>query len=235
MYVGVDGCRAGWLAVTDAGAGLEYKVFATMRELLGHYSKAVLVLVDIPIGSPWRDCPRRPCDVLARKKLGPGRASSVFPAPCRAATRARDVAQARIANIAELGCSISEQAWGICKKIAEADELLAVDVHARTVLREVHPELCFWSLNGDVPTEHSKKSKGGSQERLALLTKAESASPFLLTRVLAEQRRKDVQADDVLDALVAFVTAREGVAKLRREHGIPPNDALGLPMEMLYL
>jgi predicted RNase H-like nuclease len=68
-YIGVDGCRAGWISVTDDGRGPSFRIFTTMRELLDASPEAELVLVDIPIGLPWRECPTRPCDFEARKLL----------------------------------------------------------------------------------------------------------------------------------------------------------------------
>ena len=53
--------------------------------------------------------------------------------------------------------------------------------------------------------------------------------------MLAEQRRDNVQTDDVLDALVAYVTASASAGQLRRLSGTPAQDQEGLPMEMLYL
>ena len=66
LSVGVDGCRAGWIAVADLGDGLTYRLHASFAELLASWSTAQRILVDIPIGLPWRDCPSRPCDRQAR-------------------------------------------------------------------------------------------------------------------------------------------------------------------------
>ncbi len=127
MYVGVDGCRAGWLSVSDSGGALQYAVFDTIRELVQAHSDAALILLDIPIGLPSAACPVRPCDAAARRILG-NRACTVFSAPSRPAAHARNAAEARVTNIKELGSSLSEQAWGICKKIAEVDELLLAKI-----------------------------------------------------------------------------------------------------------
>ena len=48
--------------------------------------------------------------------------------------------------------------------------------------------------------------------------------------------KKDVQADDILDAPVAYVTARVGLERLKRlQSPGPTHDEEGLPMEMLHL
>jgi predicted RNase H-like nuclease len=206
-YVGVDGCRAGWIAVTRANGMLDYQVFGTMEKLIASYHDAVSIMVDVPIGLPWRDVPIRPCDTMARKTLGRARRSSVFPVPCREATRARTAADARRFNLAELGRSLSQQTWGICEKIAQVDRLLTDAPSLATRLREVHPEVCFWALSGCRPMEHRKSTVEGQSERLRVLARYEPHAARLRQRVLAERRRADVQADDVLDALVALPAA----------------------------
>jgi predicted RNase H-like nuclease len=158
--VGVDGCRAGWIAVTSSAGALTFGIFASMRELLDHHHDANLILVDIPIGLPSKGTPSRPCDTAARLLLG-RRRSSVFSAPSRFASRALDIADARQRNIAELGKSLSAQAHAICLKIAEVDQLLLTDHSLRNRVREVHPEVCFWALNGRAPLQHAKKERAG--------------------------------------------------------------------------
>jgi predicted RNase H-like nuclease len=109
-YIGVDGCRAGWITVTKRDAEFEFGVFGTMSRLLDGAPQAELVLVDIPIGLPWKQCPSRPCDTAPRKKLRAPRASSLFPAPSRAAARADSLAMAQHHNQAEVGRKLSQQA-----------------------------------------------------------------------------------------------------------------------------
>ena len=233
LSVGVDGCRAGWIAVSDTGGGLTYRVHASFAELLASWSTAKRILVDIPIGLPWRDCPSRPCDRQARALLGP-RASSVFSPPSRHASRAENIGQARAWNVDEVGRSLSAQAWGICKKIVEVDRVLLDDPSATRRVFEVHPEVCFWALNGGKPMRHRKSKPEGVRERLATLSIWQPEANVLLQRVLRETRRQDVQADDVLDALVAHVTGRAVAAELRRLIGVPSEDDEGLPMQMLF-
>jgi predicted RNase H-like nuclease len=109
--IGVDGCKAGWIAVSKDQGELTYRIANTACELLSAFPDAERVLIDIPIGLPWRDEPIRSCDRLARSILG-DRRSSVFPAPCRAALRAEAIGVARELNRGELGRSPSEQSWG---------------------------------------------------------------------------------------------------------------------------
>ncbi|MFO7543360.1 MAG: DUF429 domain-containing protein [Thiobacillus sp.] len=233
ISVGVDGCRAGWIAVAHEGTGLTYRVHSSFSELFTEWSGADRILVDIPIGLPWRDCPSRPCDQQARALLGP-RASSVFSPPSRRASKAGDIVQARAWNLDEVGRSLSAQAWGICKKIVEVDQVMFGNPGARRKVIEIHPEVCFWGLNGGKPMRYRKSKADGIKERLALLSAWEPEATILLNRALRKTRRQDVQADDVLDAMVAHVTGRAVPCELRRLVGVRSEDDQGLPMQMLF-
>ena len=234
MYVGVDSCPAGWIAISGCSAGLAYAVFHSIDELVRAHESAELILLDIPIGLPSAAFPARPCDGLARRFLG-RRASSVFSAPCRKAAHSGSIAEARATNLAELGVSLSAQAWGICDKIAEVDAFLQSRHHGSPRVREMHPEICFWSLNGGHPMRHAKKTKAGAAERLMLLDAIDPRAGGLCRQVLAETLRRDVQRDDILDALIGCLTAMGCcTGELSKFIGVPAHDALGLPMEMVF-
>lgn len=236
--VGVDGCKAGWLAVRGDGRRLSYCIHETMADLLAAQRQASRIFVDIPIGLPWEGCPVRPCDALARQKLG-HRHVCVFPAPSRAACRAvragRRPDEARQLNLEAIGKSLSAQALGICDKVAEVDELLLADPLARQRVREVHPEICFWALNGRMPMAAAKTSRAGIDDRLRLLTYRLPAAADLLDRMMRQERRSAVKADDALDALVAYLAANADLPDLRRLSGSPEIDQEGLAMEMVYV
>ena len=104
--------------------------------------------------------------------------------------------------------------------------------HVRSV---AHPEVCFYGLNARRPMAYAKRSKAGAAERLTVLTAHEPRTRALLERLLREHRRKDVQADDLLDSLVGYVTAPAETAAIQRVQGSPACDDHGLPMEMLHL
>src|SRR5207247_765617 len=87
---GVDGCKAGWLLLcfeTETRV-IQPEIVPHAAGLVGRVSQLGVLTVDIPIG--LTDGPARQCDVEARRLLGPGRGSSVFPAPVRAALGASD-------------------------------------------------------------------------------------------------------------------------------------------------
>lgn len=236
LAVGVDGCRAGWIAVARGKDGLEYRLHPTFAELLQAWPCTARIFVDVPIGLPSRMCPSRRCDTEARQRLGSGRASSVFSPPCREAAHAADLRQAREINLREVGRSLSAQAWGICPKIAEVDVLLSNDPALVHRVNEVHPELIFWALNAGHAMQHAKKSRDGAQERTALIGRLEPRAPELIERVLREHRRARVGRDDVVDALAAMLTAGAGTEKAWNPGitvpSVPEVDDIGQPMCM---
>jgi predicted RNase H-like nuclease len=231
--IGVDGCREGWIAVFRSEGVLGHFIYPTFGELMTAASNNVKVAVDIPIGLPFRDIPSRACDLAARKLLKKRR-SSVFSPPSRQATQQQYSAVARMLNKAEVGKSLSEQALGIARKIAEVDQWLNANPGASDRVLEIHPEVCFWSLNGKCSMAHPKKSAAGRDERLQLLMRWEPEATALLRRVQAQHRRSQVQPDDVLDALAAYVTISAPSESLRHLPEQPEWDAAGLPMQMLY-
>jgi predicted RNase H-like nuclease len=233
MFVGVDGCRAGWFAVTlTPGPKWRVQVFANISSLWHECGGARLILVDVPIGLRDSGFSERQCDKLARKLLGRPRRSSVFPVPCRGAAYA-DAGKASDINKRLTGRRLSRQTLGITQKIQEVDRLLADDNKARSVMKEVHPELCFWALNGRAPMEYRKKDGRGSLERKRLLRTVCSFTDDLLRYALEENRGK-VAEDDIIDALVAALTASKGMRGLSFVPDPPEMDSTGLPMHMAY-
>lgn len=237
--VGVDGCKTGWFAVRLSGAGqFEATKFKTFQELVGYYADADLILVDIPIGLP-EDAEPRKCDLEARKHLGP-RASSVFPAPTRqAAIQAKrkptDYDAACKEELRYAGKKLSKQAFAIAPKIAEVDAVVQETRRlGRPPIREIHPEVCFWALNGKRPMQHSKKEPQGKSERTALLQSHEPLTSRIIDKALRAFLRKDVAEDDIVDALAAAVTASHGHGGLQSLPYVPFLDAKDLPMEMVY-
>jgi len=153
--------------------------------------------IDIPIG--LFDCSRA-CDNIARKLLGQPRGTSVFAAPCRAALRATTHAAASQINREKTGRGLSQQAFGIIPKIKQADDAMTSD--CQNWVFEVHPEVCFWALNGHQPMKHNKKTKEGAAERVAVLR---PVFPTIERHLANRQSR--VGADDLLDAAAAAWTA----------------------------
>ncbi len=241
-YVGVDGCPGGWFSVGLDGNGEgETRKFNTFKELLGHYSDAALILVDIPIGLPEEPGGRK-CDYMARGLPGFKRKSSIFPTPTRqtvqqACIDPQGYEAAKKVEYAVTGKKISKQAFAIVPKIAEVDRALTDSGKQVTpVVREVHPEVCFWALNGKSSMKFSKKKDEGREERLKTL-EDEDVFPKareVYRKACEEYRTQRVGSDDIIDAMVAAVTALRGHDKLRTIPETPLTDNKGLPMEMVY-
>jgi predicted RNase H-like nuclease len=98
----------------------------------------------------------------------------------------------------------------------------------RTVY-EVHPELSFFQINGDVPLRWTKKFEVGREERRALLVK----------RIPGIDRVLDTELDDVplahlLDAAALLWTARRIFARAGTRLPTEPEwDEEGLRMEFV--
>ena len=239
-FVGVDGCRSGWFSVGfDSIGGYEFKVFPAFSELLDYYSEARLVLVDIPIGL-MEGPGGRECDDEARKKLGSPRSSSVFSSPTRqtveqAAESPGVYECAKNTELCFAGKKVSRQAFAIAPKIAQVDRLLRTrNENVTPKVREVHPAVCFWALNKRQAMKSNKKAGEGEAERLRVLERFESRTPAMYDEACRRFVGGGVAKDDILDALVAAVTARCGHGRLKTIPGCPPQDDKGLPMEMVY-
>lgn len=224
---GVDGCSSGWLVASwhDGGSSSAVTIHLakTFKEIVD--AGYQIIAVDIPIGLPERGA--RTCDPAARKLLGPRR-NSVFPAPIRPVLTAQSYSHAcEIGRHAD-GRSLSQQAWAITAKIAEVDAQVPPE-RQETVI-EIHPELCFWALNGERPLEFPKKVPQGLELRRSLL-KEKLIDPV----VFYELRLPGAARDDLHDALAALWTARriaQGTAGRIPDH--EQRDAKGLRMEMWY-
>lgn len=234
MFVGVDGCKAGWFTVClTEDKGWQVDVSPDISSLWNQCHQASVILIDVPIGLREGGTQERLCDTEARKLLGPKRRSSVFPAPCRPAIYAKSYGEACNINERMTGKRLSLETWNIIPKIREVDCLLSNDDAAKLRIREIHPELCFWALAGH-PMKYSKKQREGLLERIQVLSSIYPQTPDIINDALSTYRRKEVSRDDILDALSAVVIARMGEEKLVSIPQISEFDARGLRMEMVY-
>jgi predicted RNase H-like nuclease len=241
QVAGVDGCRAGWLvaivSVTrqssqrDTPCVFKYKSFFVahiFKEVLSKTSNCELVCVDIPIGLSDGVKPRE-CDLAARKVLRRPKASSVFPAPIRQCLSAKDYKKACEISFKHSCKKLSWQNFYILDNIHQVDDLMMPVLQER--VREIHPEVSFWALNAKKPMQHKKRRLVGRKERMKLLAPIFSG----LEQIVAETRKpKEVEPDDILDALVAAWTAGQTV--IGKAGTLPQNpefDSKGLRMEIL--
>ena len=234
MFVGVDGCKAGWFAVLiDEKGQWSAAVFEDAKHLSAECQHASLILIDIPIGLRDSGHEERACDKEARKALGHRRGSSVFPAPCRPTLAAKSYSEGSAINRRHTGRGLSTQSWAIAAKIREVDDLLGGKPFDGR-FRETHPEVCFATLNRCQPMQHSKKSQQGFAERLAVLRRVYQRTDAVVDHALSCWKRKEVAKDDILDALAAAVTAYLGRGDLRTHPAQPETDSKGRPMEIVY-
>ena len=210
-YVGLDWAGRGWLGVIlDDADGWETAVFPTVWSCWKYHSDADRILVDVPIWLPGGA--RRDCDVEARAKLG-RRGGSVFSAPVREAVHEDTLAEAKATNEAAADFSVQNQAWSIVPRIRAVDEFLDMYPSARDRLAETHPELCFYAFNGHTPLPEPKTTAAGVEHRTALLADEHPAAASIVedtgTRYTSPRYAPSVRGvDDVIDALVAAITAR---------------------------
>jgi predicted RNase H-like nuclease len=156
IVAGVDGCPAGWIAfkVELPSRVTSVEVIDLPAWLGGRPSDLAFLAIYIPIGLLDGS---RACDKAARKLLGQLRGTSVFAAPCRAALTAKTHAQASAINRRKTGRGLSQQAFGIGSKIKQVDDAMTPDRQQWAF--DVHPEVCFWALNGERPMVHNKKTR----------------------------------------------------------------------------
>jgi len=241
FYVaGVDGCKAGWfVAIASVTMKNEREIScrfdlenvfiaSTFAEVLLKTSNCKLVCVDIPIGLSDGDKPRE-CDLAARKILGRQRASSVFPTPIRPCLSAVDYETASKISFEHTGKKLNKQTFALIKKIREVDNLMTPELQNR--VREIHPEVLFWALNGQKPIELNKKTVPGQALRHSLLQRIFTDIDCVLVRAPVS----GYAMDDALDAIVAAWSAGQAViGKAKTLPEKPPLDSKGLKMEMLY-
>lgn len=231
-FVGVDGCPAGWVAVAlDVEGRATYRVAAEFAEIAAALPRA-LFLVDIPIGLRDEGPLERLCDAAARAVLGPRR-SSIFSPPCRSALGLARYEDGSAENRRRTGRRLTKQSWALVPKIRQVDDHLRLRGLVGAVIREMHPEVCFWGL-ADHPMAHPKRRAEGRAERLAVLSAHFPRAEGFLADLRGKVARSAVCDDDVLDALVGAVTGWLGPERLCTLPEVPEMDGRGLRMEIVY-
>lgn len=236
-YVGLDWASKGWFGVILRDDGnWETDHFPSIWSLWKTHSDASRIFIDIPIGLPSDG--KRVCDVEAKEKLE-HRQRSVFYTPVRKAVYQQNLDEAKVTNEAEADFSIQNQAWSIVPRIREVDEFLDMYPSARDRVQETHSEVCFYALNGRSPLEDRKNTEHGVEHRKALLADeypvATSIYEDSIERYTTPSYAPMVSgADDILDALVAAVTARRSSDECLSLPKSPPTDDRGLPMQIVY-
>ena len=266
IFLGIDGCRAGWAVVeitfTSNLESREFYIFPTIKNLFEKYSeynsnsgynfklpKTIFnpdtsqipnkILIDIPIGLKESGPEERKCDKDARAFLGPKRGPSIFRAPARKTVYCDEgYKEASNINFNLTGKKISKQTFHICKKIREVDEFInsiKSNSASTNIMHESHPEVVFKSLAG-TPLSYSKKKKAGFNERLSIIKTFNSSIESFLDGIYKNFRKYEVQSDDILDASVLAIAAKNIylTRKIIRLPEEPELDSRGLRMEIVY-
>ena len=234
-YLGVDGCRSGWFVIQLSTTGTWKTALAQdQNELEKHIDSSKLTLIDIPIGLLDSGGPQRECDQQARKALGMPRASSVFPVPSRPAVYANSYSHACKINYQLTGKKISKQTWNITSKIRQIDELLQTNSRIHKIIRECHPEVCFWALNNKNAMRFNKKEKAGREERTHVLSQYLPTAHQLLEHAIDNYSRHQVAVDDIIDAAALAITAMLGHNNLSSFPSETRQDKRNFKMEIVY-
>lgn len=234
---GVDGCRAGWLCITEAGDSLRAFVARDISHLVQQLSAGTLIGIDIPIGLP--DFDSRQCDLEARKLLG-RRGVSVFPAPLRRTlectcndTPYKDVNAEQRPHHAR-GKGLSQQAWRLLPKIREIDTFLRTDLSRAERIVEVHPEVSFYFWNDETPLRGSKKSSEGRAARAQLIDATWPDQREKLLHALRTIHGRDFAEDDLCDAFAALWSMqRHRSQRSVSLPSVPDLNSAGLPQQIL--
>ena len=201
LYIGVDGCRGGWIAAVLDHGDMQLKRYKYISSLVEEYPSFDAFLIDMAIGLRNSKEQERPDDE-ARKELGL-KASSVFPIPSRDAVYADGEEAQKQANIRTLGKSLAKQSIAIIPKIRELDIFLNDHPEYKYKILESHPEVDFARLNGAVLMSRKQEEPGPSQRKAVL-------SEFLdkkdLYGMYDNAKELGCKQDDLIDAICLAVT-----------------------------
>ena len=184
---GVDGYKSEWyLVLLHLGSGeLRSRIVPSFSLLLDLPERPSVLCVDIPIGLP-QFTPRggRSCEKEARRALG-RKATSVFSALGRLCLEGATRLEADHLNRQAGGIGIGAQAWGLSKKLREVDA--ALDPEAQRTIYEVHPEVSFWAMKGEVrcsTARNLRKGRGkGSKRSIAVASHLSLSRKYLMGKL----------------------------------------------------
>ena len=235
-FVGVDGCKYGYVAVNITDNDFEINVFKNIEEICAKYSDSNTILIDMPIGLPENTYDIRP-ETEGRKILS-SRSSCIFTVPCRQAVYEEDYYKANEINRNILGKGLSKQSFSISSKIKEIDEFLNNASEFKNRLLESHPEICFAMLNFDgrmaMPIFENKKTEEGMERRLEVLSRYYEKTDEIREVLYSDDKLKGIK-DDIIDALCLSITGMLGYKNgFKTIPQNPMKDSKGLFMQMVY-
>jgi len=218
-YLGIDGFRFGWVAawIDERGDhGFDYSPGLTRLLAMPH----ARAMIDMPIG--LNTSGYRTCDLRARELIGP----AVFLGARRDLWTFPDMAAANRHYWKRdgKGRGVSAQLWNIRGKIRDVDEIMTTARQA--TICEAHPELIFWNLAGRIKLA-KKTSAQGHEKRITLL---EQRGFTRLPKWLTQRHGTGIGRDDLIDACICAVAARDSTQRVGGEE----TDPRGLRMEINY-
>lgn len=224
--LGLDGCKAGWVAAwVDSDGRTDFSVLPRIDgiEAIG----ADAVMIDMPIGLP--ESGYRACDRAARRSLGEDYRKVFLGVRRPLLGLANDYSSANRWAKRD-GAGISKQLFCILPKVSEVDAYIAANASRRLVF-ETHPELIFRRLNDGKRVAGKKTSEG-----VALRVKLLQAAGFNdISDWLETLRGTGAKPDDLLDACACSLAARDKLlSRGRRLECQTEVDSKGLTMEMWY-
>ncbi|MPN02311.1 hypothetical protein SDC9_149527 [bioreactor metagenome] len=220
--VGINTCNGGWFCVKLSEDSWDIGIFKTIEELMCLWRESDLFLVNVPIGFLQGSLEERQCDVEARKLLQPSHLD--LPAvPCREAIYCNSFGVANVLNKRLTGRNISTRLWDIIERIRELDEFLANNLEYRDKFKECNCEIGFFVLSGRF-MRNSKMVLAGYNERRDLLRKVYPNIDEILDYSIKSFRRKDVRAENVLEAVCLAINGLVGI-----KHGF-----MSMPKEPQY-
>ena len=228
LFIGVDGCRGGWVAAVLDHGDLRLERYDMVDPLVERYPLFDAFLIDMAVGLRNSSDQVRPDDA-ARKELGI-KGSSVFPIPSRDAVYTNGEEAQKAANLRTLGKSLAKQSIAIIPKIREVDEFLTSHPEYKNRILESHPEVDFSRLNGSVLMSR-KKEEPGPSERIAVLSEFLDKKDLL--GIYDKAKELKCNQDDLIDAICLAVTGAlyaHGQCETIPEK--PQSDEKGLLMQL---
>lgn len=211
-----------------------YEILRSDEELLNTFNEFDRIFIDMPIGLEEEEY-NRECDMLLRKKLGKEYAPSVFSPPIRSALHAPSYVEANMQSFEITEKKLTVQSWNITPKIRVLDRFLTESPELQEKVLESHPELLFMNLNGGMIYQ-KKNTKKGLRHRLDLVKEFEPVAADFFREIKEEYRRNEVEEDDIVDALVLALSAKQSVEKgIKTIPDNPPKDSQGLKMAIHFI
>jgi predicted RNase H-like nuclease len=193
------------------------RVLAKFSEVFEERPEFDVIAVNAPIGYADDLDGGRTCDRVARKLLG-RRAMTVRNAPTRSTVET---------GLVRADEPLDAISLVLLPRYTEvAAEMLP---YRQRMVYEVHPELSFYVINGDMPLLRSKKSEEGVEERRVLLEKRIPG-----VRRILEMELPGVPTSHLYDAAAMLWTARRIFAKAATRVPVDPEwDSEGLRKEIV--